>query len=1203
MSLVNHYLDVSPFLCLNGWNSSDKTATDNFNSGELTAWDASVSANQTAQQTYSTAADQATSDRTAADQTANDAFNQVQSQATATMNAAIAAALQAYGVAVGSPGAVPYLPNYTYQQLGIPDPNADLSTPNPAMSAYMGVYANALTTYTASVDQAKLALSASNSQSDQQYTAATTAAQAAYDTSTADAIDLYQQTVKGDATSSQQSVGRAQVDVIQAWKDHQQQFLTSTAAAAATDASAIDADAQTEKTTETASWRQYQQAILRDQAAYDAANAGFKSTLTAAIQRATSPADVFTALTTYVQSQSTAGTTQSNADSQAAAAYTKAVNGAIADQLTADAQADDDLAHADDTAAAKEVTDDAKSAKEYIKAVDLAHEKQSEDDAKAEEAESKSFDKALAAGIQAVAQASNTLSHAQNRDQETYAKAVSLALKTKTLTESTAGAAATQASASQTAAYDAAYLRVLSSSPNSGPLVAYYQAIKSASSAYSQAVTPAGIQRSTALATNLNEYETSLAGAQKTFNDSMADNNNTYLSAVVPQLKQALDSLAGDAKTATIAIAKADQTGNDTLADDEETEVDAEVSADKSDGDTLADDGKTEINAVVTAALSDANQLTDDAKAAATQVDAATEQSLNDAFGAAVAYAATLLPQSDQQVLDGSYVVGFTQVDAQGNVWVKRYLPLPGNQTGSTWYYRSLGEVQGSVGQTFADQAAQASFWNGFFYSGNRNNPPTVPVTQSSYNGGPLESATNAFWSAFGNRVALTATGALAGAGTGASSGAVVGGVTTLGGGALPGLIGGAISGALAGAFNAAYNTETLEQAATGGAYSGAVVGACAPLEAAAFGAVAAKLKCVPLVNKLFGTSGGCFVPGTPVRLCSQPALMLIGADSTWEQLLFDTEPSTTTMAIEKVSLGSRVPDQNPCPEDYDDSLGDVHPVTWKQVDFTLKRDDGALIEVELLRPEAWVEALALKVGSELSLTMSEFDVSGNAIVTGIHPCVEIDDGPGSVVTGRFVTRQVNNLLRITLENGTVFTGTTTHPVWLADKKSWVTLEEIQPGDILDGVSGPLVVSQVVPEPVVSDVYNIEVHGHHVYRITDDGILVHNNSSSGWNAANSGKAFTVDSRVVGQLADSRLGPLAGKFTPQRLHDLVNSPTARRVFDSRTGNVNIIQEVEGRLIRITVAGDKFKIISVGPIQERNILNLIENGGYVPIGATP
>ncbi len=68
---------------------------------------------------------------------------------------------------------------------------------------------------------------------------------------------------------------------------------------------------------------------------------------------------------------------------------------------------------------------------------------------------------------------------------------------------------------------------------------------------------------------------------------------------------------------------------------------------------------------------------------------------------------------------------------------------------------------------------------------------------------------------------------------------------------------------------------------------------------------------------------------------------------------------------------------------------------------------------------------------------------------------------------------------------------------------------------------------------------------------------------------------------------------------QRLHELVNNDAARRFFDSRTGNINIIQEVDGVLTRITVAGDKFKIISVGPIRERNIINLIENGGFVPL----
>jgi hypothetical protein len=104
-------------------------------------------------------------------------------------------------------------------------------------------------------------------------------------------------------------------------------------------------------------------------------------------------------------------------------------------------------------------------------------------------------------------------------------------------------------------------------------------------------------------------------------------------------------------------------------------------------------------------------------------------------------------------------------------------------------------------------------------------------------------------------------------------------------------------------------------------------------------------------------------------------------------------------------------------------------------------------------------------------------------------------------------------------------------------------------------------------------------------------------------AAPNGKAFTVDPRVVGQLSDPRMGQLAGSISPDRLHELVNNPAARHFFDSRTGNINVIQEVEGKLLRITVAGDKFKVISVGPIQERNVRNLVANGGFVPIGATP
>lgn len=52
-----------------------------------------------------------------------------------------------------------------------------------------------------------------------------------------------------------------------------------------------------------------------------------------------------------------------------------------------------------------------------------------------------------------------------------------------------------------------------------------------------------------------------------------------------------------------------------------------------------------------------------------------------------------------------------------------------------------------------------------------------------------------------------------------------------------------------------------------------------------------------------------------------------------------------------------------------------------------------------------------------------------------------------------------------------------------------------------------MVATRIHHPTMVSDVFNIEVHGHHVYRITDDGILVHNNSSIstkwGWTGSNS----------------------------------------------------------------------------------------------------
>jgi len=199
--------------------------------------------------------------------------------------------------------------------------------------------------------------------------------------------------------------------------------------------------------------------------------------------------------------------------------------------------------------------------------------------------------------------------------------------------------------------------------------------------------------------------------------------------------------------------------------------------------------------------------------------------------------------------------------------------------------------------------------------------------------------------------------------------------------------------------------------------------------------------------------------------------------------------------AIEEVCLGCRVPDQNPRPEDYDFQFGEVDQVTWRQVGVTLRRADGAIVEMQLLRPVQWIRDLKLEVGREFTFFMSDIEVDGRAIVTAIGPCCKIADGPGSVVIGCFVTRDAADLVEVELENGTTIVGTSAHHIWHADEQRWFDLGVLREGDRLDTLSGPVRVQSIAPANELSDVYNIEVHGHHVYRITNDGILVHNSGS------------------------------------------------------------------------------------------------------------
>jgi len=91
------------------------------------------------------------------------------------------------------------------------------------------------------------------------------------------------------------------------------------------------------------------------------------------------------------------------------------------------------------------------------------------------------------------------------------------------------------------------------------------------------------------------------------------------------------------------------------------------------------------------------------------------------------------------------------------------------------------------------------------------------------------------------------------------------------------------------------------------------------------------------------------------------------------------------------------------------------------------------------------------------------------------------------------------------------------------------------------------------------------------------------------------KAAAVLPVVVGAL--EKLEQLG--ISPEEATEIVESPTSQKLVDNLNGgNINVIQDVGGKLVRITLDPSGQRIISAGYIQARNITNGIASGRFTP-----
>jgi hypothetical protein len=134
----------------------------------------------------------------------------------------------------------------------------------------------------------------------------------------------------------------------------------------------------------------------------------------------------------------------------------------------------------------------------------------------------------------------------------------------------------------------------------------------------------------------------------------------------------------------------------------------------------------------------------------------------------------------------------------------------------------------------------------------------------------------------------------------------------------------------------------------------------------------------------------GCFVAGTlcwvssPVSAAVAEGLTIRPLEGTAPALKSDE----TAIPIQDVALGQRVPRRNPFPEEHYHPADDRVYFGWKVIHALVRHANGSIVDVQLLRPEDWIERNGLRAGQTINLGLTEIELDASAFV------VSIDDGP-----------------------------------------------------------------------------------------------------------------------------------------------------------------------------------------------------------------
>ncbi|MEJ7589996.1 MAG: hypothetical protein WKF77_00455 [Planctomycetaceae bacterium] len=174
----------------------------------------------------------------------------------------------------------------------------------------------------------------------------------------------------------------------------------------------------------------------------------------------------------------------------------------------------------------------------------------------------------------------------------------------------------------------------------------------------------------------------------------------------------------------------------------------------------------------------------------------------------------------------------------------------------------------------------------------------------------------------------------------------------------------------------------------------------------------------------------------------------------------------------------------------------DITRLLCRTVDLEMRKPDGSVAELSVIRPLWWMKATDAAVGRTIDVALHEVGISGNATILNIGACdVESRETlPGmNIVTGKI--RHHNAMvwdLTFDGRSDEALGVTANHPIYSQTRQAWVPAGDLQLDEIVQTLTGTATLTARSQRASRETVFNLEVHRTHAYHVSGLGVLAHN---------------------------------------------------------------------------------------------------------------